>query len=171
MAANKYIALISGKFKEVFGLVVSAGVADANKIPALDATGKLDISLMPTGVGAEVVVAASSENLTAGDFVNLYDNAGTINVRKGDATTNGKPAHGFVLANTVSPAAATVYVLSAQNSAVAGLTVGLDYYLSTTPGGVTSTPPSAAGNVVQLLGRSTSATNLLFIDSDTIEIA
>ncbi len=69
MAANKYISLVAGKLKEIFGQVTSSGVGDADKIVALDATGKIDISLLPPGVGAEVVVAISSENLGAGDFV------------------------------------------------------------------------------------------------------
>lgn len=171
MAANKYVALVSGKLKEVFGLVVSAGVGDANKIPALDSTGHLDISVLPVGVGAEVVVAASSENLVAGNFVNFFLNSGVINVRKADATTNAKEAHGFVLASVTSPANATVYLVSSQNTAVSGLTIGSDYYLDTTAGGVTVTPPSASGNLVQRLGRAVTATNLPFTNNETVEVA
>ena len=171
MAANKYIALIGGKLKEVVATVISTGVTEANKIVALDSSGKLDVSVLPTGVAAEVIVCATSENLTAGQFVNLYDNGGTITARKADATTNTKPAHGFVLASTTSPANATVYFESQQNSALTSLTVGVDYYLSTTPGGVTTTPPSSSGNIVQFLGRATSSTNLPFTPSQTIEIA
>src|SRR5438552_291653 len=99
MPANKYLAAISGRIKEVFGLVVSTGAPDANKIVALDATGHLDVSLMPSGVSAEVTVAAAFENLAAGDFVNLFLSGGVIQARKADASTNAKPAHGFVLAN------------------------------------------------------------------------
>lgn len=172
MAANKYVALIAGKLKEVLGLVISTGVSDANKIVALDSTGKLDVSVLPVGVGPEVVVAASSENLVAGNFVNLYDNAGTINVRKADATTNGKPAHGFVKANVTSPANATVYLLSNINDAVSGLTVGLDYWLHTTPGALTNTPPSASGNISQHIGIAKSATEIPFAPVHaTVEIA
>ena len=171
MAANKYIALIGGKLKEVVATVISSGVAEANKIVALDSSGKLDVSVMPSGIAAEVVICATSENLTAGQFVNLYDNSGVITARKADATTNTKMAHGFVLASTTSPADTTVYLESSQNSAVTGLTVGADYYLHTTPGAVTTTPPSSAGNIVQYIGRATSATNLPFTPCDTIEIA
>lgn len=170
MAGNKYIANSSGKLKEVASIQSSAGAADAGKIPALDSTGLLDVSMMPIGIAAETIVAASSENLVAGNFVNLYDNGGTINVRKADATTNVKPAHGFVLANVTSPANATVYLISNKNTAVTGLTPGADYWLSTTPGGVTATAPSAAGNLVQLLGRATSATLLPFISDTSYEL-
>lgn len=168
---DKYFFNNSGKLKEKAAIVTSAGAGDAGKIIALDSSGLLDVSVMPAGISAEVVVAVSSENLTAGNFVNLYDNAGTVNVRKADATTNAKPAHGFVLANTTSPASATVYLISAKNTGVTGLTVGLDYYLSTTPGGVVSTAPSTAGNIVQFLGRAISATSLPFISDFYFELA
>lgn len=171
MAGDKYFYNNSGKIKEKASIQSSAGAGDAGKIPSLDSAGLLDVSMMPVGVGAEVVVAASSENLTAGDFINLYSNAGTINVRKADATTNAKPADGFVLANVTSPASATVYLISAINTAVSGLTVGADYYLSTTPGTVTSTAPSAAGNIIQRLGKARTAAALIFEHQDYYELA
>lgn len=171
MAGNKYIANNAGKLKEVSSIQSSAGAGDAGKIPALDSTGLLDISMMPVGVGAETVVVASSENLLAGDFVNLYSNAGTANARKADATSNVKPAHGFVLANVTSPASATVYLISNKNTAITGLTVGSDYYLSTTPGTVTTTAPSAASNIVQFLGRAITATSLPFMGDGYYELS
>lgn len=171
MAGNKYFGNVSGRIKEIATIQTSAGAGDANKIVALTAAGVLDVSVMPAGVGAEVKVAASSENLSAGDFVNFHNNAGALNVRKADATTNSKPAEGFVLANVTSPANATVYLLSQINSAVSGLTIAAEYWLSTTPGGVTTTAPSAAGNIVQRLGKATSATELLFEDQLYFELS
>ena len=173
MAANKYLALVSGKIKEIFATVVSTGAPDANEIVALDAAGLLDISVMPVGVGAEVTVAASFENLTAGNFVNLFLSGGVIKVRLADATTNAKPAHGFVLANVTAPANATVYRISNLNNALAGLTIGSDYYLSTTPGAVAIDPgPSATGNIVQQLGKATSATAFVFSNETSyVEVA
>ncbi len=170
MAGDKFIFNNGGKLKEKASNQSSAGAADAGKIVALDSSGLIDVSMMPTGIAAETIVAASSENLVAGNFVNLYDNAGTVNVRKADATTNSKPAHGFVLASVTSPANATVYLISNKNTAVTGLTVGADYWLSTTPGGVTATAPSAAGNLVQRLGVATSATLLPFISDTSYEL-
>lgn len=159
----KYFANTSGRLKEVQPITTSAGAGDASKIAQTDSTGRFDISLMPVGVGQEVTVAASSENLTAGNWVNLYSNAGTCNVRKADATTNAKPCHGFVLANVTSPANATVYGISNKNTACSGLTVGSDYFLNTTAGGETATAPSATGNVVQLLGRSETSTAMVLV--------
>lgn len=169
--ADKYFFNNAGKLKEKEATVVSAGAGDAGEIVALNASGLLDVSVMPAGVGAEVIVRPSSENLTAGDFVNLYDNAGTVNVRKADATNNSKPAHGFVLAGVTSPANATVYLISGTNTGVTGLTLGVDYFLSTTPGGVTATAPSASGNIVQFLGRTALATSLPFMNTTYFELA
>jgi len=164
MAGDKYISRTAGKNKEVAGQQTSAGVGDANKIPALDSTGKFDISLMPVGVGAEVKICAAFENLVAGDFVNLFLSGGVIQAQKADATGATKGAHGFVIANVTAPANATVYLLSTINAyVVATLTIGSDYYLSTTPGGVLISPgPVAAGNLNQYLGRATGANELLF---------
>ncbi len=166
MAANKYLALVAGKLKEVFASVTGT----ANAIPAGDATGKLDVSWMPTGIGPEVITVVASEALTAGNLVNIFDNAGTLNVRKADATTNAKPANGFVIASFSSAASATVYLPGHLNSAVTGLTIGLDYFLSTTPGGVTTTPPSATGNIVQQIGRADKTTEIIFAPFAPIEI-
>lgn len=167
MAANKYLAMVAGKIKEVIASVTST----ANGIVAMDATGRIDSSVLPVGIGAEVITAVASEALTAGDFVNIYNNAGALGARKADATTNSKPAHGFVLANVANAGTATIYVPSQINTAVTGLTIGSDYYLSTTPGTLTTTAPSGAGNIVQFIGRASKATEITFIDSDYVEIA
>lgn len=167
MATQRFINIVAGKLKQIVASVT--GTADA--IPAGDATGKLDISWMPVGVGQEVLVAPASENLTAGNFVNLYLNSAVINVRKADGTTNGKPCHGFVLANVTSPANATVYFISNTNTQCAGLTIGSDYFLDTTAGAITATPPSAAGNLVQYIGRAQSATAITMLNALTVEVA
>ena len=164
---QKFLALVSGKIKEIF----ASATGTANAIPAGDATGRLDISWMPVGIGAETFTAVASEALSAGDFVNIYNASGTLTVRKADATTNGKPAHGFVLAAVSSSGTATIYSLSQTNTQVTGLTPGADYYLDTTPGQITTTPPSTTGNIVQYIGVASSATSIIFENTKTIEVA
>lgn len=159
MAAPKYVARVLGKFKEVIAVVV----ATANSIVATDATGRIDASFLPVGVGPELTTAPAFENLSAGNFVNLFLSGGVIKVRLADATTAGKPAHGFVLANVTAPANAQVYSLSQTNTALTGLTIGSEYYLSTTPGAVLVDPGAiASGNLNQHLGIADSATELVF---------
>lgn len=147
----------------------SAGAGDSGKLPALDAAGKLDNSFMPTGIGADTQSIVSSENLAAGDLVNVWNDSGTPKVRKADATTAGKEAHGFVLSAVTAPAAATVY-FEGNNAQVTGLTAG-PQFLSTTPGIATVTAPSGSGNVVQRVGFATAATNLNFTSGDPVVLA
>jgi hypothetical protein len=90
MAAQKFLQNVSGKIKEIFASVTST----PNAIVAMDATGRVDISVLPVGVGSETITAVASEAITAGAFVNYYSNAGVLNVRNADATTNAKPANG-----------------------------------------------------------------------------
>lgn len=139
----------------------SAGAGDAGKIPALDAAGLLDASLMPSGVGAETVVCATSENLSAGQFVNLYSDAGTLKARLADAN-NARPAHGYVKAATTSPANATVYPLGTKNTDLSGLAVGDVYFLSKTAGGVTDDVSGWVDtDVLQRLGVAIATTAIL----------
>lgn len=169
MAAQKFLTLVSGLWKEAQAILSSAGAGDANKIPALDSGGKLDISFMPSGVGNTSSIVAS-ENIANGDYVNIWDDAGTIKVRKANATNNTKPAHGFVLVGGSTSSTLTVYPLSAINTALSGLTKGANYFLSTVAGGVVSTAPSSSGNLVQRLGIGISATVLNGMDSDWVEL-
>lgn len=137
----------------------SAGAGDAGKLAMLDAAGKLDNSMMPTGIGADVSIITASEALAAGDFVNIWNNTSTANARKADAATSGKSAHGFVLAAVASGASATVY-FEGTNNQCTGLTIGDQFLSASTPGKPTSTAPSTAGNAVQFLGVATSATSM-----------
>lgn len=142
------------------GVTSSAGAGDSGKTGLLDASGKWDSSMMPTGIGADTQVIVTSENLSAGNLVNIYNNAGTVTARKADATTVGKLADGFVLAATTSGQNATVYGVG-TNTGVTGL-VGGDVYLDTTAGGVTQTAPSGSGNIVQRVGFASAAGELWF---------
>ena len=196
MAARKYLKNNAGAVTEESAVATSAGVADADKIPALnasgvldatlvnsktssagagdagkvvalDGSGRIDNSMMPVGIGADTKQITASEALAAGDFVNVWDSTGA-KVRKADATTE-KPAHGFVLAAVSSGATATVY-FEGMNTAVTGQTPGR-VFLATTAGKATSTAPSAAGNIIQKLGVAVSATEINFEGQDYIVLA
>lgn len=157
MAAQKFLALSSGVTTEVLPATAGGG-GDADKIPALDASGKLTMAMMPTGVAADTETIQASENLAAGDFVNIHDVTGA-RVRKADAS-NGRQAHGFVLSAVTSGQNATVYFES-SNTGVSGFTPGATVYLSAASAGLaTATPPSTAGQIVQRLGVAASATRI-----------
>lgn len=183
--AQKVITNNAGQLQEVASISTSAGAADAGKIIATNASGqidvsflnttvssspnklvmtgadgRLDISVLPVGVGADTAVINASEALAAGDLVNIWNNSGTANVRKADASTAGKEAHGFVLAAVASGQPATVY-FEGTNTQMTGLTPGRQY-LSTTPGKTSATAPTGSGQVVQVVGFAVSATAMNF---------
>ena len=158
----------SGGFREVVASAIG-GIAQANTIPELDASGRLDATMMPTGIGAETSVVPASGALAAGDFVNVFNDAGTMKARKADATSATAPANGFVLEAFADTANATVY-WGGINNALAGMTVG-QQFLSTTAGAPTATAPSASGNIVQKLGLAVSATVMNFNPQDPILLA
>ena len=162
------MTLVAGVRALVAAIQSSAGAGDAGKIPALDAAGKLDTTMMPTGVGAETKSLATSESLAAGDLVNIYDATGTSTARKADATTAGKEAHGFVLAGSTSPGPATVY-LAGINTQCTGLTAG-PQALAITAGKCVSiaSAPASAGNVNQFVGVALSATELDFVPGEPV---
>ena len=159
--AEKYLKIGSdGLPTEVEATATSAGAGDAGKVVALDGSGKLDSSVLPAGVGQNVSLLPSFENLAAGDWVNVFDDSGTAKVRKAD-NSNGRRAHGFVRATFTAPATATVYGPGELNDQLAGLTLGAEYFLGIAAA-ETATAPTAAGSIVQGIGVAESATAIRF---------
>ncbi|MBW4540679.1 MAG: hypothetical protein KME43_16245 [Myxacorys chilensis ATA2-1-KO14] len=163
--SNVFLGLVNNVRTFITAISQSAGVADANKIVSTDSTGKLHVSLMPTGVQVEAISVPTSEVLSAGDFVNLYDVSGTLTARKADAS-NGRAARGFVLA-AVTSGMATVYQ-EGLNTAVSGLSNGVNVYLGAA-GAATATAPSyVSGQIYQELGYTTSTAAIFFQYSSPI---
>lgn len=145
------------------------GAGSANRLASLNASGQWDISMMPTGVGAETRVLPASEALSAGDLLNIFDDSGTTKVRKADATSY-KPADGFTLSAVESGANATVY-LDGINTAVTGLTGGEEYYLSKTAGGETTDISGyTTNNTIQFVGKGTASGELNFERGEPIVV-
>jgi hypothetical protein len=168
--AEKYIKNNAGQLAEVEATVSSTGATEAGKIVALDGGGKLDNSVLPSGIGATVKVAATTENLSAGNLVNLFNDGGTIKARKADAS-NGRRAIGFVITNSTSPNNATVY-LDGTITGLTGLTPGAAYYLSgSTAGAATATAPTTATYISQEIGIALSATEINFEEQQPITLA
>jgi hypothetical protein len=144
--------------------------SSANKLVKLDGSGKLDSTVMPTGIGADTLAVTASEALAAGDLINIWNDGGTAKARKADASTSGKEAHGFVLSAVSSSASATVY-FEGTNTQMTGMTPGVQFLSASTAGKTTTTAPSASGNVVQRVGFATSATAMNLQCSDPIVLA
>lgn len=161
----------SGNLQEEATIATSGGAGSAGAVPELDGNGKLDQSFMPSGIGADTSVIQASENLAAGDFVNIWNSGGNLRVRKADGGTSPKRADGFVLSAVTSGQNATVYH-EGQNNQLSGLTVGSEYFLSdSTAGGVTATPVSGAGKLHQSLGKAVSTTTIATEIQPPIELA
>ena len=146
-----------GSFLEVNPPTVSAGAGSAGLIPALGSTGALDISFMPTGIGADVQVMIASEALAAGAFVNVYNNGGVTTVRNALAADNTKPAKGFVLSAVPTSGQATVYVRGLNNlvplTGLNAFSTGSNVFLSPTViGEATSAIPTTTGSIAQVIG-------------------
>lgn len=123
-----------------------------------------------TGTGIQPKSIAASEALSAGHYVNLFNDSGTLKARK--AGGSGKyPAHGFVKAAFSAGATAAVYPLLMANDAMASLTVGTTYFISTsTAGAVQATAPNSSGVLRQELGIAISATEILHTNSIPMEL-
>lgn len=106
-------------------------------------------------------VMTASEDLAAGNFVNIHASTGA-KIRKADADDDTRPVHGFVPVAILNTASGVVILPGRKLSGLSGLTAGAVHYLSTTGGAITDTPPSGAGNLVQEVGVAISATELLF---------
>jgi len=159
MAAPTYLDLVSGIATRKTAVEAGPASTPAEQIVSTSADGLIADSLLHSTISGAVSIV-TSENLAAGDFVNIYNNAGTPTARKADGATTGKTANGYVTAGTTS-AAAQVYT-GGINTAVATVTGGEIYLSDTTPGGFTSTPPSAAGHTLQRIGSGVTATAIAF---------
>ena len=110
MSSNKFLTIASDGTRTLLQAInSSSGAGDAAKIICTDSGGKIDATFMPSGVGAETAVYNASEDLASNDMVNLWDDSGTIKVRKADGSTTGKYISGYVTAAVTSGNPATVY--------------------------------------------------------------
>jgi len=120
--ADRYILqdLSNGEQKAREGITTYSGAGDNGKLVALDANGLLSATLLPSQATGPLLVPMS-EALTQGQWVNLYNNGGVLNVRKADSTLSGgvvKLAHGFVLDTPVFPGSANVYTFGLNPYAI-----------------------------------------------------
>lgn len=162
--ADKYAYINGTTIGEKSFITTTTGSGDAGKGIGTDATGHIDPALLPTGIGADTTSIQCTEDLGAGDLVNVYDGgSGVFRCRKADADAN-KPAHGFVKAAFTTGQSATVYS-GGNNDVLSALAPG-DYYLSKTAGGIVTQAAAAAyattGDIIQYVGYAGNATTLCF---------
>lgn len=99
----------------------------------------------------------SSEALSAGDVVNVWNNNGVFSVRKANSTA-GYPAHGYVVDAVATNTPVSVYSggVAPETNLVPGA-----MYLSAT-GALSNRPATAVGSLVQRVGTAVSSQVLDF---------
>jgi len=155
MAAGKYIDVVSGILTQKNSVDASAGAGDAGKLVSLNASGMIDTTMLDGTYTANV----GTGPVAAGDLV--YITAAGL-VEPAIATAAASLADGYCITGATSGNPVTVH-LSGENTAVAGLTVGSEYYLdASTAGAITATPPAGATQFQQPVGFAVTATQLHF---------
>jgi hypothetical protein len=120
-------------------------------------------SLANSGVQTQIaeatIQATATQNLNAGDWVNLDPASGSV--CQANAATEGVSTDGFVRSAWLANAVATVHVLGI-NDQLTGLTGGRNYFLSNVAGVAALAPAVGSGTVFQKVGVALSATQILF---------
>lgn len=132
-----------------------------------------DVTLWPNLLPSDTLIrnqagrlyAIASEAISVGDFVNLHNVAGVLNVRKANGAAGlVKPANGYCsTAGGVAIGAFGEFILSQGILTITGILPGQNIYLSTTPGLASVTPLTGAGQLEQYIGVGV-ANNLASID-------
>lgn len=148
------------------GLPISTGytyfLVALNAVGSSGHTSGEDATTTATGFGGPITGSATaSEAIAAGAVCYVYSSSGAT-VENANATDLTKPANAFVLAAYLTSATATVHFAGELITGLSGLTPGATYWLDVTPGGITTTPPSTAGNGAQIVGVALTASELFF---------
>jgi hypothetical protein len=161
MTVYKYLAVGTNNIPtETTPNTTSAGSADANKLVALNSSGLIDTSMLPT---SSAVTRTASEAISAGALISEWNNSGTINVRNADNSTY-KPAHGYAPSAISSSGSGSVYLFNGPAiTGLTGLTVGGECFLGTA-GAITQTAPAqGSGSLLQKVGVAATATSMDFL--------
>lgn len=107
----------------------------------------------------------AGEAIAFGDFINCYNDAGTMKIRKANATAGTvRPARGFCTnSGGIALGARGEVILSQGLLAISGVNSGDAVFLSTSAGQGTLVAPGGAGQLEQFLGFAV-ATNLVQVD-------
>lgn len=110
-----------------------------------------------------IVSAKATEALAAGDFVNIYDNAGVVSVRRAIATAYATAANGFVRSDVTSGASGLINLAGMNDKIVIAATLQDCYLSDATAGKVISSAPTTAGRIKQNLGLAIAGVGVFFM--------
>lgn len=111
------------------------------------------------------VTVTASETIATNAFVNTYNSSGSLRVRNANASDPLKFANGFVLAGIASGQPGVV--TRTGYNPVTVVTPAPEVWLSdSVPGGWTTTFPTAAGSILQILGPADPGAGIFFTRQD-----
>ncbi len=133
--------------------------ATLSNTPAINATLNSTAAINATlsNTPAITVTLSAGENIAARDLVYR---AADGKVYRADAGNEAKEATGYVLNAIAQDATGLVYFGAGVIGGFSGLTPNVRAFLSTSPGAISTTV--GAGDIVQQVGRTLSATQLYF---------
>lgn len=125
----------------------------------------------PTGADGSPIPCylPCSEDITAGSFVNIWDDAGTAKIRKASWNT-GYLADGYVLSAFLSGDQATFYQAGVNTMCAPG-TPGQTAYIAATAGASSNAPPELrSGFWLQEIGKYLTTNSIYFAKGLTIQL-
>jgi hypothetical protein len=117
----------------------------------------------PGAIGGNTVSVITSEAIAYGAAVNLYSNAGVITARNANSSVSGKQVNGFCTSTSGISSGSTGFIcLGAMLLQIpsASLTLGSNYWLAPTAGGIQTTADTTAGHIEQYVGIALSSTSI-----------
>lgn len=134
------------------------------------AIGQLIFNQQPGQPQGTIIGGPASEAILLGAPINLFASGGKLTIRNANSTNSTRPCHGFCtqLSGIASGGQGSVDCGIRIVPAI-GLTLGANYWLGPTNGGLQTTPDTAAGHIEQYLGIAISATQLLIKPTDWIQ--
>jgi hypothetical protein len=113
--------------------------------------------------GITKIYATAGEDIPQSAACTLVNSTGVLNIKRATSAA-GAPTPAYAYCNTqggVKSGAIGEFITSGMVP-LAGAVPGTQYYLSSSPGGYTSTKPSASGTIAQLIGVGTFSGYILF---------
>lgn len=154
-----------GLFMYVFQAIhnLHRGVSSYCGIDAPDVDIRDQLTYQDTLLGGNFtrMYPIAAVNISRGQVINLYNNAGALNARLAVATGASTVAHGIADASVLAGERVAINWLRGTLDSVGSMTLGTLYYLSTTAGAVQSTKPVNVGEIVQPIGLALASDTLL----------
>jgi len=113
-----------------------------------------------------VIYAPANQALVANKLAALINSSGVLKVDYASASSKITQARGVIISDTAAGEMCPIFLSRGYLTGYIGLTVAAQYFLATTPGGITSVAPSSPGTIIQDIGFALSPTEL-YIDIHT----